>query len=428
MDYAATTPLDPDVLEAMLPWLREGYGNPSSPYAAARLTRAAVDDARVQVAEALDVKPGEEYFTSGGTEALNLAVKGAAFAARKRGRGAHVVVSAVEHQAVLASAAFLERQGFGVTRVPVDEYGVVHPVAVAEALRPDTALVAVMHANNEIGTIQPVEEIARITRARGVPLLVDAVQTAGLLEVRPDDIGCDLLALSAHKLYGPKGVGVLYVRTGTKLEPLLHGGGQERGLRAGTENVAGIVGLAAALKKALDHRPGEAARLAGLRDALIDGIRRRVPGAVLNGHPVRRLPNNVHFSFPGVDGESLLLNLDLAGVAASAGSACTSGSLEPSHVLTAVGLPKELAASGLRLTVGRHTTEEDVAAVVDIVAETIEKLRGRTAAPPASARRVTAMKPNEKLNTGSADGKATRDLPPGGRCRRCAGTQPPSWP
>lgn len=380
MDYAATTPLDPDVLEAMLPWLREGYGNPSSPYAAARLTRAAVDDARVQVAEALDVKPGEVYFTSGGTEALNLAVKGAAFAARKRGRGAHVVVSAVEHQAVLASAAFLERQGFGVTRVPVDEYGVVHPVAVAEALRPDTALVAVMHANNEIGTIQPVEEIARITRARGVPLLVDAVQTAGLLEVRPDDIGCDLLALSAHKLYGPKGVGVLYVRTGTKLEPLLHGGGQERGLRAGTENVAGIVGLAAALKKALDHRPGEAARLAGLRDALIDGIRRRVPGAVLNGHPVRRLPNNVHFSFPGVDGESLLLNLDLAGVAASAGSACTSGSLEPSHVLTAVGLPKELAASGLRLTVGRHTTEEDVAAVVDIVAETIEKLRGRAAA------------------------------------------------
>ncbi len=380
MDYAATTPLDPDVLEAMLPWLREGYGNPSSPYAAARLTRAAVDDARVQVAEALDVKPGEVYFTSGGTEALNLAVKGAAFAARKRGRGAHVVVSAVEHQAVLASAAFLERQGFGVTRVPVDEYGVVHPVAVAEALRPDTALVAVMHANNEIGTIQPVEEIARITRARGVPLLVDAVQTAGLLEVRPDDIGCDLLALSAHKLYGPKGVGVLYVRTGTKLEPLLHGGGQERGLRAGTENVAGIVGLAAALKKALDHRPGEAARLEGLRDALIDGIRRRVPGAVLNGHPVRRLPNNVHFSFPGVDGESLLLNLDLAGVAASAGSACTSGSLEPSHVLTAVGLPKELAASGLRLTVGRHTTEEDVAAVVDIVAETIEKLRGRAAA------------------------------------------------
>ena len=206
------------------------------------------------------------------------------------------------------------------------------------------------------------------------------MQTAGLLEVRPDDIGCDLLALSAHKLYGPKGVGVLYVRTGTKLEPLLHGGGQERGLRAGTENVAGIVGLAAALKKALDHRPGEAAALAGLRDALIDGIRRRVPGAVLNGHPVRRLPNNVHFSFPGVDGESLLLNLDLAGVAASAGSACTSGSLEPSHVLTAVGLPKELAASGLRLTVGRHTTEEDVAAVVDIVAETIEKLRGRAAA------------------------------------------------
>ena len=291
-----------------------------------------------------------------------------------------MVVSAVEHQAVLASAAFLERQGFGVTRVPVDEYGVVHPVAVAEALRPDTALVAVMHANNEIGTIQPVEEIARITRARGVPLLVDAVQSAGLLEVRPDDIGCDLLALSAHKLYGPKGVGVLYVRTGTKLEPLLHGGGQERGLRAGTENVAGIVGLAAALKRRWTTGPARPRGWRGCGTRSSTASAGASPAPCSTAHPVRRLPNNVHFSFPGVDGESLLLNLDLAGVAASAGSACTSGSLEPSHVLTAVGLPKELAASGLRLTVGRHTTEEDVAAVVDIVAETIEKLRGRAAA------------------------------------------------
>lgn len=378
MDYAATTPLDDAVFAAMEPWLRGAYGNPSSPYAAARQARAAIDEARVQVAKAIGAAPSEIYFTSGGTEAINVAVKGTAWAMREAGRGHHVIVSAIEHQAVLEAAAFLERHGFAVTRVPVDEYGIVQPEAVAGVLQPTTVLVAVMHANNEIGTIQPVREIAQITREREVPLLVDAVQSVGLLAVDVDDIGCDLLALSAHKLYGPKGVGALYVRRGTRVEPLLHGGGQERGLRAGTENVAGIVGLAVALEAAVANRHEAATTLAPLRDALIDGIKNRVPEARLNGHPNERLPNNVNFSFPGIDGESLLLNLDLAGIAASAGSACTSGSLEPSHVLLALGLPKQFAAGALRLTVGKHTTMDDVATVVDTVAETIQRLRGRS--------------------------------------------------
>lgn len=380
MDYAATTPLDEEVFEAMAPWLRREYGNPSSLYALARRARAAIDEAREQVAAVLGAAPSEIYFTSGGTEAVNMAVKGVAWSMREQGRGDHVVVSAVEHKAVLEAAAFLERHGFRVTRLPVDQYGLVCPEAVAEALQPGTVLVAVMHANNEIGTIQPVREIGRIARERGVPFLVDAVQTVGLLDVDVNAIGCDLLAVSGHKVYGPKGVGALYVRRGLRVEPLLHGGGQERGLRAGTEHVAGIVGLSAALRLAAARRIEAAEHAARLRDALIEGIRRRVPDAVLNGHPTQRLPNNAHFSFPGVDGESLLLNLDLAGIAASAGSACTSGSLEPSHVLRAIGLPKELTLSALRLTVGKYTTMEDVAAVVDAVAEIVARLRGRAPA------------------------------------------------
>lgn len=388
MDYAATTPLDDGVFEAMLPWLRSEYGNPSSPYAAARKARAAVDEARVQVADAIGAQPSEVYFTSGGTEALNLAVKGIAWAQRDRGRGRHLVISSIEHQAVLEAAASLQAQGFKLTYVAVDEHGVVHPEAVADAIEPDTILVAVMHANNEIGTIQPVESISRITGERGIPFLVDAVQSVGLLDVDVDELGCDLLALSAHKLYGPKGIGALYVRRGTKVESLIHGGGQERGLRAGTENVAGIVGLSHALRTALANKDDAVAKLAKIRDELIAGIRSRVPGAVLNGHPTHRLPNNVNFSFPGIDGESLLLNLDLAGIAASSGSACTSGSLEVSHVLSAIGLPRELAKAGLRLTVGKHNTMEQVAAVVDTVAKTVERLRGRTS----SAARILQLK------------------------------------
>lgn len=380
MDYAATTPLDAAVFEAMAPWLREEYGNPSSPYAGARRARAALDAAREETAAVLGASPAEIYFTSGGTEAVNMAVKGVAWALREQGRGHHVIVSSVEHKAVLESAAFLERHGFQVTRLPVDPWGMVDPDAVAEALQPSTVLVAVMHANNEIGTIQPVQAIGRLTRERGVPFLVDAVQTVGLLDVDVNDIGCDLLAVSGHKVYGPKGVGALYVRRGVRLEPWLHGGGQERGWRGGTENVAGIVGFGVALRRAAANRREAAESAAKLRDALVAGIKARVPDAILNGHPTERLPNNAHFSFPGVDGESLLMNLDLAGVAASAGSACTSGSLEPSHVLRALGLPKELTLGALRLTVGKHTTMDDVEAVVDVVAETVARLRGRTAA------------------------------------------------
>ncbi|HEY8416641.1 MAG TPA: cysteine desulfurase family protein, partial [Limnochordales bacterium] len=322
MDHAATTPLDPRVREAMAPWLERWHGNPSSPYAAARRARAAIDEARERVAALIGARPSEVYFTSGGTEGDNWAVKGIAWARRAHGR--HVVVSAVEHQAVLEAARFLARQGWDLTILPVDGDGLVHPEAVAAALRPDTALVAVMHANNEVGTVQPIADIAAVTRARGVPLVVDAVQTAGLLRLDVEALGCDVLVMSGHKFYGPKGTGAVYIRRGTPIEPLLHGGGQERGLRAGTEAVAGIVGLAHALALAYEELPAVVPRLLQLRGRLMAGILDRVPDVRVNGHRERRLPNNVHVSFAGVDGESLLLNLDLAGLAASSGSACTS--------------------------------------------------------------------------------------------------------
>ncbi|MFS8543163.1 MAG: cysteine desulfurase [Limnochordales bacterium] len=378
MDHAATTPLDPRVREAMMPWLQRWHGNPSSPYAAARQARAAIDEARERVAALIGAAPAEVYFTSGGTEGDNWAIKGIAWARRDRGR--HVVVSAVEHQAVLEAAKFLARHGWELTLVPVDGHGLVDPEAVAAALRPDTVLAAIMHANNEVGTVQPIAAIAQITRSRGVPLVVDAVQTAGLLPLDVEALGCDVLVMSAHKFYGPKGAGAVYVRRGTPIEPLLHGGGQERGLRAGTEGVAGIVGLARALELATAERDQVVPRLLALRDRLLAGLEERVPGGRLNGHPVQRLPNNVHVSFPGVDGESLLLNLDLGGLAASSGSACTSGSLSPSHVLLAMGMSKELARASLRLTLGKDNTAAEVDAAVALIARTVERLRARTGA------------------------------------------------
>lgn len=373
MDHAATTPLDPRVQAAMRPWLERFCGNPSSPYGEARRARAAIDEARERVAARIGARPSEVYFTSGGTEGDNWAIKGLAWARQDVGR--HLVVSAVEHQAVLEAAEFLARQGWELTLLPVDGYGMVDPDAAAAALRPDTALVAVMHANNEVGTVQPIADIAAATRSRGVPLVVDAVQTAGLLPLDVDALGCDVLVVSAHKFYGPKGAGAVYVRRGTPIEPLLHGGGQERGLRAGTEGVAGIVGLAHALELAGREMDQAAPRLCGLRDRLLAGLRARVPDVRLNGHPEQRLPNNVHVAFAGVDGESLLLNLDLAGLAASSGSACTSGSLLPSHVLLAMGLSRELARGSLRLTLGKDNTEAEVDTAVELIARTVARLR-----------------------------------------------------
>lgn len=375
MDYAATTPLAPEVLQTMLPWLRDDFGNPSSPYAAARRARAAVDDARERVASLIGARPSEVYFTSGGTEAANLALAGRAFAPGQRGK--QIVVSAVEHQAVLQTAKFLGQHGWHDTYVPVDKDGIVDVDALAAALHDGAAVAAVMYANNEIGTIQPIDRVSAVTRNRDVPLFVDAVQAAGLLPVDVDGLRCDLLALSAHKLYGPKGVGVLYVRSGVAMAPHVHGGAQERGLRAGTENVAAIVGCARALELAIAERTAEAARLDRLRERLSAGIMAAVPGSFLNGHPQERLPNNVNITFPGVDGESLLLNLDREGVAASGGSACTSGSLHASHVLLAIGLSREDSQSSLRFTVGKQTTTADVERVVEIVAAAVARLQER---------------------------------------------------
>lgn len=377
MDHAATTPLDEAVLTEMMPWLTTHHGNPSSPYGMARRARAALDEARERVAAIVGAHPAEIYFTSGATEALNLAVKGVAYAHKDKGR--HIVVSAVEHQAVLSAAQFLAKHGWRVTELSVDPDGLVAVDDFNAALTEETVLAAVMYANNEIGTIQPVSRLARVAAERGVPFLVDAVQAVGMLPVRVDDIGCRLLALSSHKFYGPKGVGALYVDKDLRVESHVHGGGQERGLRGGTENVAGIVGFAKALELADASRKTMASRLTALRDQLIDAIFARLPDAILNGHRDKRLPNNVNFSFPGIDGESLLLNLDLAGVAGSGGSACTSGSLAPSHVLLALGLPRRLAGASLRLTLGKDNTTADVAEVARIVEQTVGRLRERAA-------------------------------------------------
>lgn len=373
LDHAATTAVDPRVLEAMLPFLGTLYGNPSSLYRIARDARRAVDAARDSVAEVLGARASEVIFTASGTESDNLAVKGVAFA-HYPSRG-HVVTTQIEHHAVLHSCAFLEKLGYQVTYLPVDHHGVVDPDAVGRAIRPDTILVSVMYANNEVGTIEPIREIATITRSRRVPLHVDAVQAAGSLDLNVDRLGVDLLTLSGHKFYGPKGTGVLYLRRGTTCWPLIHGGGQERGRRAGTENVAGIVGFAAALQLAEAERDGRNAHVARLRNRLVDGVLCSVAGARLNGHPTHRLPNNASFCFEGVSGESLLLALDQHGVMASTGSACTSGSLEPSHVLLALGVPPRLASGSLRISLGKDNTDEDIDRLLTLLPDLVAKLR-----------------------------------------------------
>ena len=373
MDNAATTPLKREVLDAMMPYLTEEYGNASSIYATGRDAKRALDEARQTVADALGAKANEIYFTSCGSEADNWAIQGVAYANKNRGR--HIISSQIEHHAVLHTLQYLEKQGFEVTYLPVDEYGLVRIDDLRDAIRPDTILITIMYANNEIGTIEPISELAQIAREHKIPFHTDAVQAVGHVPINVKELGVDLLSLSAHKLYGPKGVGALYIKNGVKLDNFLHGGAQERGRRAGTENVAGIVGLAKAIELATADIDGNMARLTALRDKLISGIQAQIPYCRLNGHPTKRLCNNVNFSFEFIEGESLLLMLDMKGVAASSGSACTSGSLDPSHVLLAIGLKHEIAHGSLRLSIGDFTTEEDIDYVLEVLGPIVQRLR-----------------------------------------------------
>jgi cysteine desulfurase len=373
MDNAATTSTSPEVLEKMLPLFTKVYGNASSIHGTGRDARRIVDSARKQVALALNAKPSEIYFTSGGSESDNWALKGAAFANRSKGN--HIITTAIEHHAVLHTCQWLEKQGFEVTYLPVDEYGLVSPVDVEEAITDKTILISVMAANNEIGTIEPIAEIGRIARSRKVMFHCDAVQAIGAIPVDVDEWKVDMLSLSAHKFHGPKGIGALYIRTGVKAENLIHGGAQERGRRAGTENLAGIAGLAEAITRAVGKQPENYARLSGMRDRLIAGILGSIPYTRLNGHPEKRLPGNVNVSVRYIEGEALLLRLDLAGIAGSSGSACTSGSLDPSHVLLAIGLPHEIAHGSLRLSLSDLNTEAEIDQVLCVLPDIVTKLR-----------------------------------------------------
>lgn len=373
LDYAATTPVSEDVMRAMAPYFRETFGNPSSIHGTGREAHRAVDAARKQVADAIGATPREIFFTSGGSESDNWALCGAAFA--QRGRGNHIITTAIEHHAVLNTCRWLEKQGFRVTYLPVDACGRVDPDQAEKAMDEETVLISVMTANNEIGTLEPIREIGEIARRKGVLFHTDAVQAVGAVPVNVQETGVDLLSLSAHKFYGPKGVGALYIREGVRIDSLIHGGEQEGGLRAGTENLSGIIGLGEAIRLAVERMPENARKTAALRDRLIRGIMERLDGVRLNGHPTERLPNNCSLSFRDIEGEALLLRLDLAGIAASSGSACASGSLEPSHVLTAIGLSPETARGSLRMTLGAGTTEKEIDEVIRVLPEIVEDLR-----------------------------------------------------
>ncbi len=375
LDHAATTPTDRVVVEAMLPYFSECYGNPSSIYRLGRAALDALDDARAIVAEVLNCSPKEIIFMGGGSESDNLAIKGAAFAARRAGKGQHIITAATEHHAVLHACEYLQDFGFDLTVLPVDKDGLVTPADLEAAIRPDTVLATIMYANNEIGTVQPIAELGTICRERGVLFHTDAVQAAGALPLDVNELNVDLLTLSGHKFYGPKGVGMLYVRRGVQLMSQVNGGGQERRRRAGTENVPGIVGFATALRLAEERRAEYVAYCTALREQLITGIAERVGDVQLNGHATQRLPNNVNVSIAGTEAESLLMLLDQQGICASSGSACTSGSLEPSHVLRALGLDDDAAHASLRLTVGKDTTADDIRFVLDALPPMVEKLR-----------------------------------------------------
>ena len=373
-DNAATTRMSRAAIEKMTPYLYECYGNPSALYSLGQRAKDALEEARETVARLIGAEPREIVFTSGGSEADNQAIRSAAEAGAKKGKR-HIVSDAIEHHAVLHTLKRLEREGFEVTLVPVTPKGLVEPAAIAAAIREDTCLVTVMTANNEIGTIQPIKEIGKICRARGVTFHTDAVQAVGHIPLSVGELGVDLLSASAHKVHGPKGVGFLYAKRGTPLSNLIEGGAQERGRRAGTENVAGIVAMAAALEEAVAGLDENAKRLIPLRDRLIAGLA-RIPHGALNGDPVRRLPSNVNFCFEGIEGESLLLLLDDRGIAASSGSACTSGSLDPSHVLLAIGRPHGVAHGSLRLSLGEDATEAEVDYMIAEVADVVSYLRG----------------------------------------------------
>ncbi|MCL6590287.1 MAG: cysteine desulfurase NifS [Firmicutes bacterium] len=374
LDHAATTPLDPEVLEAMTPYLAGQYGNPSSIHYFGREARKAIEDSRNVVAQEIGAQdPGEIIFTGSGSESDNLALKGVAYAYRERGN--HIITSAIEHHAVYDTCRYLEKEGFQVTYLPVDSNGMVDPATLLQHLTPATILVSIMHANNEVGTIQPIGALSQVLRERKIFFHTDAVQTVGTIPVNVKELGVDLLSMAAHKFYGPKGVGALYIRKGIKLQSQVLGGAQERNRRAGTENTAGIVGLAKALRLANGNLETNQKKIAELRDYLIKRMLAEFEAVRLNGHPVSRLPGNANFSFEYIEGESLLLNLDLKGIAASSGSACTSGSLEPSHVLLAMGICHEIAHGSLRLTIGKSNTKEEIDYLFEVLPEIVNKLR-----------------------------------------------------
>ena len=373
LDYAATTPVHPEVVNAMLPYFSEVFGNPSSLHACGQEAKGAMEEARAKIASTIGAQDGEIVFTSGGTEADNYALKGVAYANESKGN--HIITSSIEHHAVLETARFLERKGFKVTYLSVDRYGMVDPDEVKKSITEKTILISVMHANNEIGTIQPIAEIGKIAREAGVYFHTDAVQTVGHLPVDVDELEVDLLSISAHKLYGPKGIGALYIRKGTRLVSFIHGGEQERQRRASTENIPGIVGLGIAIELACQEMGEEAERLIYLRDKLIKELLEQIKHARLNGHPQERLPNNANITIDFAEGEAMCLNLDLEGICVSTGSACSSSSLEPSHVFLAMGLPHEQAHSSLRFTMGKWTTEEDVIRVVETLPKIVARLR-----------------------------------------------------
>jgi len=373
MDHSATTYVRKEVVEAMAPYYTEHFGNPSSIYSIARESKKAIDTARAQVAKALGAEPDEIYFTSGGSESDNWAIKGIASANIRK--GSHIITSKIEHHAVLHTCEYLEKAGFTVTYLPVDRFGLVDPAELEKAITDKTVLISIMYANNEIGTIEPIAELGAIARKLKVPFHTDAVQAIGNVPIDVKAQNIDLLSLSAHKFYGPKGVGVLYIRKGIKIDNLIHGGGQERRHRAGTENIAGIVGLGKAIELATADIDGHNRKIQALRDRLMSGILAKIPDCRLNGHPEKRLPGNINISFEFIEGESMLLWLDDEGICASTGSACTSGSLEPSHVLLATGLPVEISHGSLRLTLGNVNTDADVDFVLEVLPKVVSRLR-----------------------------------------------------